>query len=125
MYTYIVLSDDAKRINHLDYYKLNRRSDGALESNVVYSVQTLEDELNRLCEDVSIITDNCRNKKVILTLSLLNGIKRILFKLCQPHNNPYNRCKQWDLRRFLRDCEYVAKFLYEHPNGTVTLIIHE
>ena len=124
MYTYIVLSDDTKIINHLEYYRLAKRSDGALESNVIYSVEAFEDELNRLCKNECTTTDNRGNKKVILTLPLLNGVKTILFKLCQPHNNPYNRCKQWDLRKLLKDCKYIAKFLYEHPNGKVTLIIH-
>jgi hypothetical protein len=122
MYIFIMLCDNPKEIGLFDYTRLNFRY-GRFETTTIYEAETFKNELIQLFEVA--IYEGCTESQYALTLPLLNDIKRLLFKYCQPKGNEYSRCKQWDFRRLLRDCAHVAKFLGERPNGKVTLIIHE
>lgn len=122
MYTYIRLYDSTRELERFEYTRLTYRYRG-LETTTIYEAETFKNELIQLCGIE--MYEGCTEYHHKVTLSLLNNIKRLLYKYCKPKGNEYSHSKQWDFRRLLRDCAQVAQFLKEHPNGTVTLIIHE
>lgn len=127
MYVYIKIEDPTARIERYDYARLVKSRCGVRETNTVCNTGAFKTEVKQLCMFTYNRAANMSDQEYnfILTLPLLNDIKRLLFKHCLPSQRDYSHAQQWDLRALLKDCSQVAKFMFEHPNGITTLVIHE